>query len=536
MKLPVRIALSRHGIYYYRYQYTIAGKRREKRLSLNTKNPIVAKEKALMVSAILVADKKQVSLPNMPKDKELIDGVLGKIREQVRDLEVVYSTPQGHSITMKADPNVPADLEALMKASEAFWNSELGQSFKRAQDDATQAPLQPVVPASIQVPATAAPAQLIIQTPQVSVTESPKPVVAGLTVQEAISRFATRHKAKLAPKTLYEYRQHQLHFQSWLTTRKHTEHYPIRDVTREDIAAWIDDLLAGGTTHSTVQQKYLRPVSGLFELAQSVGSFPEGAQFPSRGHKLFTRKDAKKVKDKNGYKPFTDDDLKTIFESTNYLAQKTPTDFWLPLLGLFTGGRISELCQLLVSDIKKVGDIWSISITDEDECQRLKTPAAKRTIPIHPTLVKIGFLQYVDDMKPFGGMLFPYLTANKFGNFSETPSERWGNYLDKLEIKDRKKVFHSFRFTSNNRLKQNGVDQETRCQFIGHEYDSVNAIYYTEEHSVAYLLESAANKLDFDIDFENIPYPRDEIVKVTKHKVMLKQRRERHNEAAAKLG
>ena len=53
---------------------------------------------------------------------------------------------------------------------------------------------------------------------------------------------------------------------------------------------------------------------------------------------------------------------------------------------------------------------------------------------------------------------------------------------------------------------------------------------------MAYLLENAANKLDFDINFDNIPYPRDEIVKVTKHKVMLKQRRERHNEAAAKLG
>ncbi len=57
MKLPVRILLSRYGIYYYRHRYAIAGKRREKSLSPNTKNPIVAKEKALMASAILVADK-----------------------------------------------------------------------------------------------------------------------------------------------------------------------------------------------------------------------------------------------------------------------------------------------------------------------------------------------------------------------------------------------------------------------------------------------------------------------------------------------
>ncbi|WP_186248978.1 MULTISPECIES: hypothetical protein [unclassified Burkholderia] len=105
-------------------------------------------------------------MPNMPKDDELIKGVLGKLKEQVRDLEVVYSTPQGHSITMKADPNVPGDLDAPPKASETFLNSELGQSFKRAQDAVGAATAQPAVPASIQVPATAAPAQLIIQTPQ----------------------------------------------------------------------------------------------------------------------------------------------------------------------------------------------------------------------------------------------------------------------------------------------------------------------------------------------------------------------------------
>ncbi|QQK01542.1 site-specific integrase [Burkholderia anthina] len=527
MKLSTRIAQSRHGVYYYRHQFTVAGKRCEKRFSLRTKHPAIAKNKAMLVSAILVANRTGVSMSE-PND-ESIENILKRIDADARNLEIVYSSPDGRNITMKADPNVPGDLDALMRASEAFWNSELGQSFKHARE--TGAAAQPATPAQ---PVPAVPAQVIIQTPQVSIAEPSKPVPAGLTVQEAISRFATRHGAKLAPKTLYEYRQHQLHFQSWLATRKSTEHYPIRDVTREDIAVWIDDLLAKGITHSTVQQKYLRPVSGLFELAQSMGSFPEAAQFPSRGHKLFTKKDAKKVRDKNGYKPFTDEDLKVIFDSAAYLAQKNPTDYWLPLLGLFTGGRINELCQLLIQDVRKVGDIWAISITDDDECQRLKTPAAKRTIPIHPQLIKLGFLDFVADMKPFGGMLFPYLTANRFGNFSETPSERWGDYLDKVGIADRKKVFHSFRSTSNNRLKQNGVPEETRCQFIGHEHDTVNSKAYSEEHSVAYLLENVAAKLSYNIGFEKIPYPRDLIVTTTRQKLIVKLKRERHQEAAEK--
>ncbi|WP_156513524.1 hypothetical protein [Bordetella ansorpii] len=47
MKLSTRIAQSRHGVYYYRHQFTEAGKRREKRFSLNTKNPVTAKKSHL---------------------------------------------------------------------------------------------------------------------------------------------------------------------------------------------------------------------------------------------------------------------------------------------------------------------------------------------------------------------------------------------------------------------------------------------------------------------------------------------------------
>ncbi|AZG07815.1 hypothetical protein EGT29_07975 [Pigmentiphaga sp. H8] len=130
---------------------------------------------------------------------------------------------------------------------------------------------------------------------------------------------------------------------------------------------------------------------------------------------------------------------------------------------------------------------------------------------------------------PFGGMLFPYLTQDtKKQNFSGTPSERFGNYLDTLGITDKRKVFHSFRSTSNNRLKQQGVAEETRCQFIGHEHDTVNSTVYSEDHNVAYFLEHAASKLSFDVDFDKIPYPRDLIVKATKQKLLIKQRRENH--------
>ena len=48
------------------------------------------------------------------------------------------------------------------------------------------------------------------------------------------------------------------------------------------------------------------------------------------------------------YEPFSDDDLKKLFGSTEYRDQSfaKASEFWIPLLGLYTGARINELAQL----------------------------------------------------------------------------------------------------------------------------------------------------------------------------------------------
>src|SRR5450830_1302325 len=58
MKLACRIQQSRHGVYYYRRQFSIAGIRKECRISLQTKNPTIAKEKSLLISAMIVKNKR----------------------------------------------------------------------------------------------------------------------------------------------------------------------------------------------------------------------------------------------------------------------------------------------------------------------------------------------------------------------------------------------------------------------------------------------------------------------------------------------
>lgn len=487
LKLASHLACSRHGVYYYRYLSRIDGKRTERRISLRTKNPTVARALALKISVIMLQHQENNAAMGRgtfnPTDPTTWGGL-----DDIRKLDVVL--PNGVQLrnvhTEEDAALVPGLIEKLGFALPQGERpvSELG---KLVFPVATPAPVAPAP--SIATPALA------------------PSVEGGATITEMAARFATRKAKRLSSKALYEYGNYHRKFADWMAKRARNQHVPIRTVGRREIADFIDDLLAEGISSRTVQNKYLAALSGLFELAQSSASYPEGA-LPTRDHRIFTKRDKKQAEADLGYKPFTDDELKRIFKAENLLTRSKPCDFWLPLLGLFTGGRINELCQLQIADIQMHDDIWAISINEEEDKQ-LKTLAARRTIPIHRQLLELGFLDYVEDVTSFGVMLFPYLSRDKFGYYSKTPSRRYGEYLDKLEIRDRQKVFHSFRSTSNNCLKQNGVDEESRCQFIGHEHDTVNSRDYSDPHTLEFLLNNVASRLAYpNVDFSALVYEK----------------------------
>lgn len=70
----------------------------------------------------------------------------------------------------------------------------------------------------------------------------------------------------------------------------------------------------------------------------------------------------------------------------------------MPLLGLFTGARLGELCQLRTVDVQMVGGLPALVLTDDGEDQSIKSEAGHRTVPIHSELLRLGFLEYVETM------------------------------------------------------------------------------------------------------------------------------------------
>jgi integrase len=167
---------------------------------------------------------------------------------------------------------------------------------------------------------------------------------------------------------------------------------------------------------------------------------------------------------------FTQAELQRIFLSEEFAATRCGTQrrtsymFWLPILGLHTGARLEELAQLTVSDIKEVDGVCVIDI-NQDDGKRLKNNNAVRQVALHPTMLQLGFLDFVARRKD---RLFPELGLRQ-GRRGMTASNWFARYLDRLQITGSDKVFHSFRHSLLDALKQARVDIDIAREIAGHE-------------------------------------------------------------------
>ncbi len=131
--------------------------------------------------------------------------------------------------------------------------------------------------------------------------------------------------------------------------------------------------------------------------------------------------------------PFTDSELSAIFNGYIYTGVETKFkkkkwesfQFWLPLIGLFSGARMSEIVKLPIKKIKKIDDIHVFKIEDT------KSVAGNRMIPIHSKLLELGILDYAKFMKNAGhDRLFPeiepYVRKGGAEDWSRDAS-RWFN-------------------------------------------------------------------------------------------------------------
>ncbi len=208
-------------------------------------------------------------------------------------------------------------------------------------------------------------------------------------------------------------------------------------------------------------------------------------------------------------KAFTLENLEQLFNAPGYTEDKfvDSYQFWLPVLGLYTGARINELCQLRLDDIQEINDIPCLVFQEDSQDKELsiKNTASMRTVPIHPFVADgLNFMGYVQTMKDRGEVrLFPELPYQNF-NYGHKATKWFGQFRKKQGIDSKQLVFHSFRHTLSDNLKQQLITETLIDELTGHAIQGETMGRYGKRYSVEVLYSEAVLKLDYKVDLEHL--------------------------------
>lgn len=171
-------------------------------------------------------------------------------------------------------------------------------------------------------------------------------------------------------------------------------------------------------------------------------------------------------------RPFKPEELKRLFEGPEFasFARKVSDapKYWLPLIGLYTGARVNEICQLNPQiDIKTDVPVPYFEFTAESEADErirksIKNQTSVRLVPIHPVLIGLGFLDFARRQKDAGyKLLFPDWPPSR-GKASAKAEKWFRDFMVKLGLRDETPGktllgMHAFRHTLLNRAYNLGV-------------------------------------------------------------------------------
>ena len=239
--------------------------------------------------------------------------------------------------------------------------------------------------------------------------------------------------------------------------------------------------------------KYLTRLTTFLNFGVSQGYFKEnyilGMKVP------LSKKEGRKRRE-----PFSPEDLKKILSPKTYLdwtvnfkkiTSNQYTSFttvksvkyqfpyyWSFLIGILSGMRTNEICQLRLEDIIQEKKIWMFKV-DESENTRVKTESGIRKVCVHPNLISLGFIDYVEILKSKGfDRVFPELTKQRDGYATKVSQHYNEKFLPSLGVwKKQIKVLYCTRHTFINKCYQKGVDRDIIKSLVGHEPDFTIDVY-----------------------------------------------------------
>lgn len=211
---------------------------------------------------------------------------------------------------------------------------------------------------------------------------------------------------------------------------------------------------------------------------------------------------------------YTPEELQSIFTKLashpNLKPALHPERVWLPMIIAHSAMRPSEIAQLYLDDIIEADGIPCLDINGKLD-KTLKTRSAERVVPLHPTLLEYGFLDYVAAARSRNQQrLFPRLTKGRDGY--ATKFGKWFQDFNRAFItQDPRKVLYSIRHNVITQLKYAEVNTLKLEELDGHAHSGSQTDKRYGKGYQASMLLPVVKQIDLGIDFS----PMREVCKLT---------------------
>lgn len=333
---------------------------------------------------------------------------------------------------------------------------------------------------------------------------------AGETIMELFEKYARENPNQIKPDTLAQARRDVGLFVDYVGST-----FPVHRIDKKALREWKDLLLqypvkasetkafegmklAQIVRHNTTVKK---PTISSTTVNRYLSGFSAFCTYLVN-HGFITANPAadmflKKSKEKTT-KPFKTDEMNKLFKSPFFTGCQSdeaprfwskPGDvkirdhrYWVPLIMLYSGARPAEIAQLGIDDVREDRGHWIMHITTEgDDDKSVKTEGSMRVVPVHPELVKLGFLKYHAEMTERGEKrLFPLAERNERGQMIADFSRDFPRYLTKIGLKDGRGLsLYSFRHGAADALRRANFLDEQFGFILGHTSGTMTQRYGT---------------------------------------------------------
>jgi integrase len=297
----------------------------------------------------------------------------------------------------------------------------------------------------------------------------------GTLLSTQVDGWLTQEAASVTGQTISQHRTVVKAFLAWAGNDVLVE-----DVNRKRAGEYVGHLLepTSGISRRTAK-RYLSSLSSFWKWLEGRG-FAQGN--PWLGHGVGKKAARGVAKERSQW---TDDALIKVLSGA-YTPRYTAIIHDLVRLALVTGARLDELCALKVGDANKREDGWWITIREG------KSEAALRDIPVHDSVVHV----LARRLKGAKTHLFEGLVpGGPDHKRSWNVSKAFGHYTRKLELGDKRQVFHALRKTFTEVMEAAEVPVSTTSLIVGHARQNMTYGHYSKGQRVQ--LRDAINKLNY---------------------------------------